>query len=44
MKESHNEHGWLELLRKWLSGDATHTDESEMETHLLHHLSLLLCD
>ncbi|GAB4248880.1 MAG: carboxypeptidase-like regulatory domain-containing protein [Saprospiraceae bacterium] len=32
MKESHNEHGWLELLRKWLSGDATHTDESEMET------------
>lgn len=32
MKETENEHGWMELLKKWLSGDATHTDESEMET------------
>lgn len=32
MKETANEHGWLELLKKWLSGDATHTDEADMET------------
>ena len=32
MKETANEHGWLDLLRKWLSGDATHHDEAEMET------------
>lgn len=32
MKDAENIHGWLQLLRKWLSGDATHTDEAEMET------------
>lgn len=32
MKEAENKHGWLLLLRKWLRGDATHTDEAELET------------
>ncbi len=31
MKRAASDHGWKTLLQKWLDGEATHTDEAELE-------------